>query len=51
LIGKQATFGYLSPVIAIDPNVLAIGADVIQLRAQKVDLRFQQRDNLTVFGG
>jgi hypothetical protein len=51
LVGKQAAFGYLSPVVAIGPDVLAIGSDIIQLGAEKVDLRFQQGDNLIVFGG
>jgi hypothetical protein len=41
LVGKQAAFGYLSPMVAISPNVLAIGADVIQLGAEKVDLLLQ----------
>jgi hypothetical protein len=51
LVGQQATFGYLPPVVAIGPNVLAIGADVIQLGTEKVDLRLKQGDNLAVFGG
>jgi hypothetical protein len=51
LVSKQAALGYLSPVVAISPNVLAIGTDVIQLGAKKVDLPFQQGDNLAIFGG
>lgn len=51
MVGKQAALGYLSPVVAIGPNVLPIGADVIQLRAEKVDLLLQQGHNLIVFGG
>lgn len=50
MVGKQAAFRYLSPVIAIGPDILAISADVIQLGAEKIDLLFQQGDNLTVFG-
>lgn len=51
MVGKQTTFGYLSPVVAIGPDVLAIGADIIQLGAEKVDLRLEQGDNFAVFRG
>lgn len=51
LVGKQTAFGYLSPVVAIGSDVFTIGSDIIQLEAEKVDLRFQQGDNLAVFGG
>jgi len=51
LIGEQATFGYLSPVVAIGSYVLAIGPHVVQLGAEKVNLRLQQTDNFAVFGG